>query len=796
MDIRHIYKYTSLPAGQICYYSSAKFRELQLDRLLMGEPMEHFPTDANFFLSDYKSAIVYSTKVENYGNNTDRQHFDVTHVYRVKRETKLLDLMDIDNIRRLLYEDPSSPFHISKAHISVGGITSAGDILSIVRNTRDGRTYIYDNGLTKDNLVVSGYLLLTVATNYGFTPSGPAYLTRYSNVRIDYIIAELMSSHAMDYDGWYQPAQKGGFHMEWMFFRPSDVLEPFLDHPASWHQQLIAHGWNPDMKLHQKEVLRLDLVGQWRKEEESELLNNLKQMQARLASLKKDGTNSKYYKEELKELDDPDLTVSSLIRNYLYETVNIKRKIKEVKTTMPTTYSLALKLKLMGCDSLPPRDIIQKHVNRHLLLPSSQHKITCFNECQFNLDNLAREMEKYKNANNIHHRGLTVSDHSIWVTRAMHRWLGFVDHPWTVDITDRNVALIAAFMHDIGKIGDTDTEGLKKNTVKPDHPIRGYEYMLNWSQFKTADGVQSSLIDDIINMCSMNPWAVATVATVAALHHHFGELVMALDRYPISMIGNRTAGPDGQIWKIPTALAITEKKYIEHPLLYNNCLLSKLLDTIHESKYIIFYFDFLLHFSHASGDIHDTKGLDQTLRILMAISAADVYGAHPVEDKGESIYDASLAKLLDPSILHHKTRTHDGRQYPEIFRPYYQYLYYTNGIREKNTVLAYAATVVDRDNFLEGWTGFSKLLSHIENPAKAGLPAIFRSLDVTSTESFVRDLFRLLKSGEVSSSGAMIKSLPIGLTDALKDTSLNPVNRDLIRKFNSHRHQELRSAEF
>lgn len=771
------------PKGTVYYYSSAKFRELQLDRLIYGSPTDAFPTVANFFLANHHDSIRYSETVDNidtyygyYDSYSDpttrflRTNFNVTHVYRATRDVKLFDLMNVDNIHYLLFTDQQSPFHYSRTD-HVLGPEAGENIRFSIKSSPIALAYMKGHNIDIfGDAKRTGFALLSLATGYCYLTDTVVTLKRHSDTAFDYILAELMNKYLKSRcDGWYQTP--GKFHEEWMFFQPDACLETVRDHAKSWFSALEHSGWS-SLTLHRKEVIRLGLIQRWRKEEEANLQRELILVREQLAALKPCG-------HEGHEGHEGECEIHEERESYLWSLEDIPKRLQQLRTQVPTTYTLAQMLKLTeNCRGAE----VQNYVNRKIL--AAQSSSVCFSTCQDKMDKLVQEMGLYANPDNVHHRGARVSDHSVWVTRAMHRWLGYRDHPWTYDINNglRNLALIASFLHDVGKIGDADTVGLRLNGVKPEHPVRGYEYLLSQSTFKKADGTHSQLLSDVTNGCLLTDSSVATVATVAALHHHLGELLMSRNTYLISTVGNAPG------WKPPSTLVRTQTKYIEHSLLYSGTLLSRLLDTIREFKYIVFYLDFLLHYSGAGGDTSNKTDRDQVLRILLAVSAADVYGAYPVEDSTDldTIYEAGISSLLDPQILRYKTESHPmSAGYSELFRPYYRYLYYTQGLKERANLLAYVDTVVDVDLFTEGWTSFRKLLDHIDG--KGRLPSVFRTLDVSSTESFIRDLFRLLKSGEASG-GPQVTQLPATIIQELTSTRVTTRSKDLISKFRYHLH--------
>ena len=96
---------------------------------------------------------------------------------------------------------------------------------------------------------------------------------------------------------------------------------------------------------------------------------------------------------------------------------------------------------------------------------------------------LIRDMKKYTTTNIDFHSGDLVQ-HSIW-TALYIQWMYKTNHPAVKGIEDMRSTMIAVgFLHDIGKGGDM----VFSYYDKPDHPLKGYEYLKNKS-YNTADGV-------------------------------------------------------------------------------------------------------------------------------------------------------------------------------------------------------------------------------------------------------------------------------------------------------------------
>jgi len=86
------------------------------------------------------------------------------------------------------------------------------------------------------------------------------------------------------------------------------------------------------------------------------------------------------------------------------------------------------------------------------------------------------------------HTGDDVSDHSIWSALAVKNWFKN-NSPWTKHIEDKykDLAILCAYLHDIGKVGDGDFESLINPGWKETHPEDGFEIMLGKKKFITHD---------------------------------------------------------------------------------------------------------------------------------------------------------------------------------------------------------------------------------------------------------------------------------------------------------------------
>jgi len=809
MEFSHQY-YMSLKsyiikADTIVYYASAKFRELQMDKIMTDAPVPDFPSEKNFFVSDRDAILGYTNIIDNptvyflpsreeYAKQPSvKTHFNVTHVYSVTQDVHLMNLMDRDNIKLLLFGDPDSPFHISKADIPVH---DKEDPYMYIRKIQAAKIFFAKHGYNlldqTSNLRHSGFLMLVAATNY-FN----AKLSRYSAIFFDYTMIELFRQYIESkvprpqIDGWYQP--KGHrLHIEYALFYPAATLKPELGHPQSWFSMVDQI---PILK--QRVKIQLMLIQKWRTQELISTEKELDLFKGYLRDFEERGVNADGYKEELEE--NREMTTPAQYRDFIISHIRkYTYALDEIRTSAPTAKAL---YRLIGIKTYRGR-----HTNHLQLYYNRRAKICKFGacknpfgfeqkECQMSLDALAAEMRLYPNANNIHHVGQTVADHSIWVARAMHQWLGYVDHPWTFDIDPalRNIALVSAFLHDIGKIGDRDLRSLPEDGVKPDHPYRGFSYLMKWIDFRlqgaspidTNHGATYSIHPmDILDRCQIgSPFYIAIVATAVAMHHHLGDLLMTID-----YLLPRHLHTHEQPTILPHISRMTIDRYFYHPGYSAETLVARVLNTMIEFKYILYYFDFLNHYKTAGGNLSNGEEVEQALLITLAVSAADVYGSYSVSKDTEerSIYDAGTSQILDPQILNNITKEH-RHNFPEMYRGYYRFLYYTIGLKERANIVTFASTVSDTDSFLSAWEHIRGLLDHLKDD-KAVLPPIFRQLDMKDADSFLISLLRLLKSGQ--GSGDMIhRTIP----QPLRETLMTQTEYDdpLVQQFRTHRNKGL-----
>jgi len=351
-------------------------------------------------------------------------------------------------------------------------------------------------------------------------------------------------------------------------------------------------------------------------------------------------------------------------------------------------------------------------------------------EGQKTLHRIYREMQRYPNASDIHHTGKTIADHSVWVTRTVYNWMAYQDEPWTSDIWSefRETVLLAAFLHDIGKIGDQDPRPPAEKGGNTQHPMKGYRYLTGDADFcSLKDGCKK-----FIGYYGLKiPDAVfPVIATVVALHHHFGELLLQYSEYRVT----------------PPGLELIRTNFDLATYSVNGPgFIHTILGCIVELKYIIVLHSvFQILRRHDLGGIfrNNRDNLEQLLRILCAVGAADVFGAYPVE---ASRYNQTPADVLDLEVIFSPTES--SRENLDIDRPYYKFAYGTRGLVERDRLVEYSRVVVNYDALCEAWDSLHQYMQCVQQNRMDKVPAIYRSLPAETPTEYLTSLFCLLKVG-------------------------------------------------
>ena len=737
-----------LPAGLKVYHASVKFRELQIDRLLANEPLESFPTKRFFFVSKvYEVALLYSKDRLNSkdyyaglsGPIPNNKNKDSVHVYETIGEQKMIDITDPETIKYILFEDEKSPFHISNK-------------TPCTHNNKKFAKGLdqYAEYIGKPFSHLSGFALVLISTNYHKHVMLGEPMKRYSTYEGDLVLVNMLYKYleGSDIAGWSQK-RDAVFHQEYMFFDPEKSLKPVYDDPLEWvkswphkHVVLTPEG---TISAEKKTKDKLDGLSTVFQNAETMLKEKIDELNIMLASpvtqefLDKsyDGDVNKYHQEILRKIEIYNKNLLSLKRLLLQDIkTNILPYLKKFDAaTAQEYYFKSRKLcKLYLCDN-----------------PFT------FENCQGGLTKLFYEMKKYPLKTSIHHVGETVGDHSVWVARTIFKWFAYKNSPWTRDIWEelRNITLMAAFTHDIGKIGDLDYKSLSSFGTKRDHPTKGYEYFLNKLQFKSEHGMGPvpSFVLDFIG-CKYTNKDVVISAIVSGMHHYLGELLMSIFVLPPSRVG--------RIRSTHFPFSFNTQRYY---LAKDGTLLAAELDRFLglEFKYIVFLHKMLIYLDETDRRrvfYNNKDNLRQLLHILFAVSAADNYGAYPVEiNRDDSVFEPDTSKILDPEVLFTQTNIKPKATIIDILKPYYRYVYHTYGLTEKAKFFAAFEKVKNLEVFYRAWNEYDRFNLYVKEPSLE-LPSMYRHLGNTQTSVF-NNLKQLLKYGIIN-------------TDTPKSTSISP----------------------
>ncbi len=128
----------------------------------------------------------------------------------------------------------------------------------------------------------------------------------------------------------------------------------------------------------------------------------------------------------------------------------------------------------------------------------------------------------YKSVNRNWHAGHPYA-HALWTANIIEHWFD-TNHYWTQGLSeqDRRVAVLAGFMHDVGKAGDTATKFL----WKIDHPQDGYNYLLGHKAYQTAQGADFDF-SDYFRQLGVSEQDQSIVAMLAGIHYDFGVIVLS-----------------------------------------------------------------------------------------------------------------------------------------------------------------------------------------------------------------------------------------------------------------------------
>lgn len=758
MNVQHI------PSGHKMFYTSAKFRDLLIHKTIHDKPLPEFPTNKNFFLSDYTEALSYGTmagtRVNYYLSNCDiyrMPNLNVTHVYEVIKPLRLLKLMDQHNIKTLLFDDPRSPFHISNIDINV---MRGDEIKNIMRRHRRQIKEFSEKHIDKDIVInpYSAFALLLIATGYLFG------MKRESSIFYDYILANLLKTYfdnnSQDIDGWYQSSDT--FHTEYGIFKPYECLRNLTDHPLGWRSNY--DGSLDPLRKFRALIVNLDALYAFK---ENNIRREIQLLKDQLNDLyedvyEDDEEMSRYIDMGYTEKDARELLIKRDIDILQGNMDDLIQSLRDRVTVSRHDFLKFLK-KEGKIRSIKPNSV-QRYYNKTNGYCKFQacSKPLSFESCQNELQGLLEEMRHYKNKIDTHHVGATVADHSIWVLRTMYNWLGYMDHPWTDGILFelRNATLLAAFLHDIGKIGDKDTAP----ALRIDHPYRGFLYLNDRLTFKCVEK-ECSKLSDLIGY-NITDDVKTILSVVSAMHQYLGNLLMTVNVLRISDMERAN--------KIDFPHSFNYNHFITD--LPDTYRLHYILNYITEFKYIAFYLTLIRHLYDIDRErtfINNWDNMEQLLLILLAVSASDTFGSYPVEDIGNSRYDTQFGSILDPQVLYADTNLGEGAVVIDVLRPYYKYLYHTIGLSEKDKLLSFCKTVKDPIMFMMAWNSYPSYIKALLSNKE--VPDVYIHLNSDDPQTYARDLLRLLKSGSITHDVRGVKGAE-GATDG-KSVRLLPSGR-------------------
>jgi len=721
------------------YYSSATFREAQIYQLIHNEPLIDFPTSSCFFVTEsYTTSLLYSKVIQqpqiffqNSDHQPELQNHDVTHTYLVKDRQTTVQLNDPKTLHYILFDDSTSPFHLTKANKNLLSI----DIFSTrgskgwpsLKAYEDKYKVLIDPG--------SGFALILGATNYMNYELYGDDISRVSFYELDYTIIKLLREYLVKVNstiqGWCQPAEKF-FHQEYMFFDPGDSLVPDYENPNSWLQKVTIATSYPKVK---QSFLKLMKIGKDR-------LSTLKTTYEQDLS---------YLKLQAMRLSEGEVVTHGL-GDMLEANIELQQEIihkeerlyKENTLTYLVPYLSTLYKLRSKYNKLQEIFFIDNKVQCHL-------KVNCaepfgFERCQQNLKDLTDQMKLYVTLPNQHHKSNNVADHAIWVARTIHKWFQYEKHPWTEHIWQefQNITLMSAFLHDIGKIGDLDFHSLQTLELKPDHPFKGYEFTLSKLLFKVLSKDQQVSHHNLLDYlgCTFNKVDVTVLALVIALHHYFGQLLMTVDKIPLSKLHSTQ--------NVNLPFSLNKDHYKISPRLHPDLITT--LDNVN-FKQVMFLHQLLRYLKEVDHDdvfVGSPANLVQLVHIIFAVSAADTYGAFPVDLPERPKDDTGV---LEPEFLYEPTSN------PEVSvvigRPFYKYLYHTIGLQQKYIFLLFISKVVNLPLFLNAWNNFNRFIGYLQRCLDnfitvEVLPYPYTRLRQDSLTVFLDDLYNLLELGKVN----------------------------------------------
>lgn len=136
------------------------------------------------------------------------------------------------------------------------------------------------------------------------------------------------------------------------------------------------------------------------------------------------------------------------------------------------------------------------------------------------LNVIIEDMKKYKKRHKNVHAG-DLYEHSIWVALTIKKWFEDKDS-WCegLEEKDKELAIVAGLLHDIGKAGDL----VYLYDSKRHHPQKGFEYLSGKATYKFT-GKDQFDFEHFFKTLNVSDENKKTIAVIAGAHYFFGELL-------------------------------------------------------------------------------------------------------------------------------------------------------------------------------------------------------------------------------------------------------------------------------